>query len=305
MNNNKNPFFSVIIPTYNRAHIILKILNSLNKQSFKDFEIIIVDNFSSDNIKQVLQRFIDNKEITFIQHKKNYERAKSRNTGLENANGEYATLLDSDDTVFPCFLEQAYKFIKANKNAKVFHSLYNIIDEKGKLYYKIKFPKISNNVSHIVNGNYLSCHAVFLHNEVYKSFKMDTNPFLTGYEDYEYWLRVLAHYKLFRLNEYNSAMIQHSGRSISSFSADLSIKQGEYIISKFKKDKNLNNVYKKYFKRLNATFYLYCSVQSNMRANYTKALKFLTKAIYCDVSIIFKLRFMRTLQISLFRIKIS
>ena len=87
----------------------------------------------------MLSNKISSNQITFIQHDKNYERAKSRNTGLENAKGKYATLLDSDDIIFPHFLERAYHFIKKNNECKVFHSLYNILNEKHEIHYKIKF----------------------------------------------------------------------------------------------------------------------------------------------------------------------
>lgn len=303
--NNLKPLFSIIIPTYNRAHIILKLIESVKKQLFKDFEVIIVDNHSTDNIKEVLGDLIKNKEIRFIQHDKNYERAKSRNTGLENARGKYATLIDSDDTVYPEFLESAKEFISQNSKAKVFHSLYNIIDENGELYYKIRFPKITNNLSHIVNGNYLSCHGVFLHKDVFKAIKLDTNPILTGYEDYEYWLRVLAHHKLYRIPHYNSAMVQHKGRSISSFTLEASIKQAEYILDKFKKDPFLKKKYKKNLKRLAATFFLYGSVQSNFKKDFKSTRKYLLYAFNEDFTIIFNLRFLRTLQISLFKKNIN
>ena len=303
--NNLKPLFSIIIPTYNRAHIILRLIKSLKNQLFKDFEVIIVDNHSSDNIKKVLEDLIKNKEIRFIQHDKNYERAKSRNTGLENARGKYATLLDSDDTIFPNFLQDAKSFLDQNGDLKIFHSLYNIIDENGDTYYKIKFPKITSDMSHIVNGNYLSCHAVFLHHDVYKSIKLDTNPILTGYEDYEYWLRVLAHYKLHRIPNYNSAMVQHRGRSITSFTPENSIIQGKYILDKIKNDPFLKKKYNKNLKRLAATFFVYISIQSNFKKDFKSTRKFLKKAILEDFTIIFSLRFIRTLQISLFKTNIS
>ena len=58
------PFFSIIIPTYNRAHIISNVLSCLEKQTFKNFETIIVDNCSNDNIKEVLNDKITSNEIT-------------------------------------------------------------------------------------------------------------------------------------------------------------------------------------------------------------------------------------------------
>jgi hypothetical protein len=169
----------------------------------------------------------------------------------------------------------------------------------------MKFPKITNDLSHIVNGNYLSCHGVFLHKDVFKSIKLDANPILTGYEDYEYWLRVLAHYKLHRIPKYNSAMIQHRGRSISSFTPETSRKQAEYILHKFKRTPFLKKKYNKNLKRLAATFFLYSSVQCNFKQDFKSTRKYLKNAFYEDFTIIFTLRFLRTLQISIFKINIS
>lgn len=299
------PVFSVIIPTYNRAHLIEKILKCLDEQTFQNFETIIVDNCSTDNIKEVIAPFVALGKVRFIQHDKNYERAKSRNTGLEHANGKFATLLDSDDILFPTFFERANDFIVTNPETKVFHSLYNIIDENGNVYYKIHFPEITIDMSHLVEGNYLSCHAVFLEKEVYQTFRFDTNPELTGHEDYEFWLRVLAHYSLQRLPEYNSAMIEHKGRSFSGFSITQTLKQREYVIQKFSADKFLRQRYGKHLNRLNASFYVYAAVQCNLGGLYHKALWCLKEAIKIDASILFTKRFIRSLQIALLKEKIK
>lgn len=302
---NQIPVFSIIIPTYNRAPLIEKTLKCLEEQTFQDFETIVVDNCSSDNIKEVIAPFVESGKVRFIQHNKNYERAKSRNTGLENAHGKYATLLDSDDVLFPAFFERANDFIAKNNNVKVFHSLYNILDENGDVYYKIQFPEITSDMSHLVEGNYLSCHAVFLEREVYQAFRFDTNPELTGHEDYEFWLRVLAHYPLQRLPEYNSAMIEHKGRSFSGFTIGQTLKQRAYVIEKFSNDAFLKNRYGKQLNRLNASFFVYAAVQCNLGELYSKALWCLKQAVKIDTSILFTKRFIRSLQIALFKERIK
>jgi glycosyltransferase involved in cell wall biosynthesis len=95
----KPPFFSIVIPTYNRADLILDTLESVLSQTYKEFEVIVVDNCSTDNTKDVLLPYIQNGSISFIQHEKNYERSKSRNTGIKHAKGDYITFLDSDDFI--------------------------------------------------------------------------------------------------------------------------------------------------------------------------------------------------------------
>ena len=94
--------FSIIIPTYNRAHLILKTLESVKNQSFVDYELIIVDDGSSDNTKEVVNKFIlDNKLSNWHYFNKvNGERGAARNYGIEKATGLYVTFLDSDDLIY-------------------------------------------------------------------------------------------------------------------------------------------------------------------------------------------------------------
>src|SRR6266850_4794263 len=75
----QSPTFSVVIPTYNRADMIVKTLESVFRQIYPAYEIIVVDNCSTDNTEQVLQPYIDSGKIRFIKHDRNYERARSRN----------------------------------------------------------------------------------------------------------------------------------------------------------------------------------------------------------------------------------
>src|SRR6476469_5153496 len=86
------PFFSVVIPTYNRAAFIKATLQSVLSQTYPNFEIIVVDNCSTDNTDQVLDSFIRAGQIKFIKHEQNFERARSRNTGMKAARGDFLTL---------------------------------------------------------------------------------------------------------------------------------------------------------------------------------------------------------------------
>ena len=90
----RNPFFSIIIPTYNQAHFLQQALKSVFSQTFKNFEVVVIDNQSSDNTKNVVSLFkkviykkIDNRGII----------AKSRNYGMKIAKGKWIVFLDSDD----------------------------------------------------------------------------------------------------------------------------------------------------------------------------------------------------------------
>src|SRR5437763_11554370 len=102
-------FFSIIIPTYNRASMIEKTIQSALNQSYSDYEIIIVDDGSTDNTEQVVLSIKDARIFYF--KKENAERAAARNYGAHRAKGDYITFLDSDDVLYPSFLYNASETI--------------------------------------------------------------------------------------------------------------------------------------------------------------------------------------------------
>lgn len=91
----RKPRFSIIIPAYNVENYIEKAINSVKSQTFKNFEIIIVEDCSTDNTKEVIKKY--KKEATIIYHKKNKCLGGARNSGIKVARGEYIVFLDSDD----------------------------------------------------------------------------------------------------------------------------------------------------------------------------------------------------------------
>jgi len=105
------PYFSIIIPTFNRAKYIARAIESVLSQSFVDYELIIVDDASKDNTAQTVKAFND-KRIIYIKNDENKERCVSRNIGIAKSVGKYICFLDSDDYHLPDHLESLYQFIK-------------------------------------------------------------------------------------------------------------------------------------------------------------------------------------------------
>lgn len=96
MTKNEKPLVSVIMPTYNRAGYIKKALDSVFSQTFDNFEIIIIDDGSGDNTKEVLEPYLNNERVFYI-FQKNQKVSKARINGIKNSRGKYIALLDSDD----------------------------------------------------------------------------------------------------------------------------------------------------------------------------------------------------------------
>src|SRR5678816_2798547 len=99
-NMSEYPFFSVVIPTYNRAALIPATLESVFSQTYPHYEVIVVDDCSTDNTDEVMESYVTAGKIRYLKNERNSERAHSRNVGLEAARGDFATLLDSDDFMY-------------------------------------------------------------------------------------------------------------------------------------------------------------------------------------------------------------
>ena len=120
------PDFSIIIPTYNRADLIERTIDSALGQSYKNYEIIVVDDGSTDHTGKLVQEKYGDR-VKYIKTA-NRERGAARNTGVNEASGRYVYFLDSDDLLYPQHLEKAVAFIEEH-DPKVFFQDYEIQDK--------------------------------------------------------------------------------------------------------------------------------------------------------------------------------
>jgi glycosyltransferase involved in cell wall biosynthesis len=111
----KTPPVSVITPTYNRAHTIETAINSVLNQTYENFELIIIDDGSTDDTKQVVQSIKDSR-IKYL-YKKNGGPSKARNYGISRASGEWIMYLDSDDLLLPKCIETMISWVGKNPQA--------------------------------------------------------------------------------------------------------------------------------------------------------------------------------------------
>lgn len=91
------PFISIIIPTYNRAKVIQRALKSILSQAYKDWEVILVDDASTDKTINEIEPYLKNHKIMIVKHSHNQGFFAARNTGIQQAKGEWVSFLDSDD----------------------------------------------------------------------------------------------------------------------------------------------------------------------------------------------------------------
>ncbi len=118
-----NPKISIIIPTFNRENKILKAIESVLSQTYKDWELIIVDDGSTDKTKDKIQKYLHNEKIKYI-YQTNKGVGAARNLGVRNATGDVICFLDSDDQFVPQKLSlQLGGHIKYNKNISICNSI--------------------------------------------------------------------------------------------------------------------------------------------------------------------------------------
>jgi glycosyltransferase involved in cell wall biosynthesis len=115
-----NPFFSIILPVFNRENRINRAIQSIIYQEFINWELIVVNDASTDGTKEILNK-IKNSKIRIIHNEVNLERCVSRNIGIEQANGEFICFLDSDDYHLPFHLSKFYDLIKSRNFDKAFY----------------------------------------------------------------------------------------------------------------------------------------------------------------------------------------
>jgi glycosyltransferase involved in cell wall biosynthesis len=296
------PSFSVVIPTYNRAKLLPKTLASVFGQSHPAKEVLVVDNCSTDDTEVVLAPLIEAGKVRYIRHDKNYERARSRNTGMENATGDYVTFLDSDDLMYRDNLADAAAHVRAGHTPRFFHNLYELVDTTGKRMHLYRFPSLDEPRRAILEGNFLSCIGVFIHREIYSRLRFDTDPRLTGSEDWEFWIRVTAEFLPTRIAKVNSGIVHHGGRTVVDVNLDKLKARMELVRAKIASDEKMLRVYGKYLGRLDVGSLVYMGTVANSARRFGEARALLREAFRLDRGVVFRQSFLRPLRIALFEI---
>ncbi|WP_170272178.1 glycosyltransferase [Clostridium tarantellae] len=128
---NKEVFLSIIIPMYNTENYICKCLSSLNNQSYKDFEVILVDDGSKDNSFKIAKEYLKNVDFSYkIFHQSNSGVSKTRNFAMEKAEGKYLIFLDSDDYVDCNLVKKLIEKVKEEKSDSIYFG-YDRVNEEG------------------------------------------------------------------------------------------------------------------------------------------------------------------------------
>lgn len=195
------PFFTVIIPLYNKEKYVSGAIESILNQTFTDFEVLIVNDCSTDKSVEIASKFVSEK-VKIIHHEKNSGLAATRNTGIKKATSNYVTFLDADDLWKPHFLEKIYNLIQNFPEARIFGTNYEEVWDK-----TIKNPhnnsdSLPENFVGYVNFFQINLKqgiynhgSVCLHKEVYENVGF-YNENIQLSQDLDFNIRANYHYKL-------------------------------------------------------------------------------------------------------------
>ncbi|WP_417942053.1 glycosyltransferase family 2 protein [Flavobacterium sp. RS13.1] len=212
-------FFSIVIPLYNKANYIESTLNSVLNQTFTDYEIIIINDGSTDNSEIKVLGFNDSRIQLYNQ--KNQGASVARNLGIEKANCNYIAFLDADDLWMANHLETLKTLIQNFPNAGIYASRYNLVFNNGKNYIP-KFNGISTNFEGIVSDYFESSltypistsSSIVIPKYVFKEtgcFK----PAISSGQDVDMWIRIASKYLVAISNKVTASYLHYIENSLS------------------------------------------------------------------------------------------
>lgn len=240
------PYFSIIVPAYNRAKFLPRAIISVLEQHYTDWELLIIDDCSTDNTGEVVVSYNDPR-IRYVRNEKNIERSASRNKGIEVARGEYICFLDSDDQYLPGHLEALYNTILA-------------VDDKVGMFYTCftwKFPDKEEKVAYKKQGEWNNVEYMMtiqvppsctcFHKDILEEFKF--NPELNVNEDIELFVRILCKHPLERVDAYTVIMHIHGGNTkfVESGVQERQFQATETILANPEVRKHISKAYEKYY----------------------------------------------------------
>lgn len=215
---NNNPLVSCVIPTFNRGEKVSNAIESVQIQTYKNLEILVIDDQSTDNTREIIKEII--KSDSRIKYLRNSEKGanNARNYGILSATGEFIALLDDDDVWLATKIEKQLSAIqKLNDEYGVVYCSFirKKINRNSTRIHPSKFSgsKDGNILNKLLKRNFIGTPTLFVRAEVFKKSGL-FNPEYTAFQDWELLIRIANHYKFCFLRE-PLVKVYESGDSIT------------------------------------------------------------------------------------------
>lgn len=192
------PRVSVILPAYNAERFIGEAINSILNQTYRDFELIIISDGSTDLTPSIIKQYSkQDKRIRFFNNRRNRGLVYVLNMGLRKARGEYIARMDADDISMPTRFEKQVAYLDANPDIGILGTLiegFGLVKALG-----IQKPVVE--LADFVDNNYVAHPTVMMRRSIVRKYKFRYDPEYKHVEDYELWMRMIKVTKIHNIME--------------------------------------------------------------------------------------------------------
>jgi len=193
-----NPAITVLLPVYNAEAFIGEAVKSVLEQTYTDFELLIINDGSTDSSKAIIQSFNDPR-IRLVENEKNLRLIATLNKGIDLARGKYIARMDADDISMPERLERQFQFMETHPEVGICGSAFHAF---GKEEGTVRYPEKNEDIRMMMLYQTPFCHpAVIFRKETLVANRLYFNPEYLHAEDYEFWVRAADYTNFANMHE--------------------------------------------------------------------------------------------------------
>jgi len=225
--------FSIVVPTYNRGHLLPALLESFTVQRYSNFELIVVDDGGSDNTQNVVEQYADPRfRYTY---KENGERGAARNCGMQMAKGDYINFFDSDDIAFDNHLSIAIEVIRLHNRPPFFYTGFEVRSPDGKVL-SLKDDFKGNAEEECIKKKRVSINSLFVRRDIALEHPFSEIRALSASEDALFLCQIACRYPARCDKTPTTAVIEHDQRSMTTAKENQILDRKKILIQQLNND---------------------------------------------------------------------
>ena len=265
------PLVSVVVPCYNHEKYVKETIESIVNQTYKNIELIVIDDGSKDNSVKVIQELADKYGFIFI-HRENKGLCATLNEGIMLSKGKYLCTCASDDIYILNKIEKQVAFMEQNSDYAMSYGKIIEFDENTEIKIEIKNPRSGFIFDSLLFGNFIPAVSQITRKEIFEDIGVfDENLYI---EDWDMWLRIAEKYKIGFIDEYLAYYRIHETNISKNFYQI--IQAEEKILRKYEK----NKYFRKALNKRKASWFL--RLLKNKRIEFFKFLPNIIRYLFID-----------------------
>jgi len=207
------PLISIVVPAYNAASFLQGTIKSVQNQTLKDWELLLIDDGSQDETAAIVKPFLSDPRIRYVRQD-NQERAVARNRGISDSSGEYVAFLDADDLWYPEKLALQLELMQTERKPGMCYTFADVLrpGEKTPRSYRQPMAREGKIFEDLLRGNFITVSSTMVRRNVLEEVgQFDTDSSLLGSEDWDLWLRISRRYTIGVVRKYLTTYRTHPG----------------------------------------------------------------------------------------------